>query len=283
MDSAGETRLVEKTLEIGDRRISYAAGDGDGPPLLFIHGISGWWRDWLNVTDWFVDDWRVFAVDLRGHGGSSWVAEGDGYHWRNYALDQAEFIERVVGEATFVVGHSLGGATAIGLNALRSELVRAAVYEDPPLFVHRRWDGNRFRSAFSLTLEVMDAGGGFEALAAHVRETMPELEEARVRDRARKLSRMDPEVFRSTLSGRSRVDWRTEDLLARASSPGLLLQAEPELGAALNDAEAAEAMQILPDAEYEKWADSGHGMHAAFPERFATRVRGYFARYRDDG
>ena len=154
MNNQVQTKLVESRLEIDDRHINYAEGPENGPPLLFIHGISGRWQDWLNVVDAFAEDWHIYAVDLRGHGKSSWMT--DGYHWRSYAEDQVEFIEHVIRQPTFVVGHSLGGATALGLNYLRSDLVRAAVYEDPPLMLHRRWEVNQFRSNFEVTLEVLD-------------------------------------------------------------------------------------------------------------------------------
>ena len=274
------TRISEYQLQLGDRHINYAEGPNNGPPLLLIHGISGRWQDWSRVFDGFAADWHVFAIDLRGHGKSSWVP--DGYHWRSYALDQVEFIERVIETTTFVVGHSLGGATALGLNAERPDLVTAAVYEDPPLFLHRRWEGNQFRNSFTATLEVLDTKPDIETVFAHVKETSQEMDDALCRERAEKLLAMDPDVFRTTLSGRSRANYRTEDVLARAKSPGLLLQADPWLGSALNDEEAAEAMRILPDAEFEKWEDSGHGMHSQFPERFLSRVNSFFSRFLDD-
>ena len=278
MNNQVQTKLIESRLEIDDRHINYAEGPENGPPLLFIHGISGRWQDWLNVVDAFAEDWHIYAVDLRGHGKSSWMT--DGYHWRSYAEDQVEFIEHVLRQPTFVVGHSLGGATALGLNYLRSDLVRAAVYEDPPLMLHRRWEVNQFRSNFEVTLEVLDNDRNHTAVLAHVRETHPELDETRWHDRTEKLMAMDPEVFRATLSGRARANWRVEDLLQGADAPGLLLQAEPSLGSALNDEESVEAMGMLPDAEYEKWDDSGHGMHSSFPTRFSERVIRFFDPYR---
>ena len=271
----GTEKLTESRLESDGRHINYAEGPDAGPPLLLIHGISGRWQDWDSVSEAFAQDWKVYAVDLRGHGKSSWTP--DGYHWRLYAQDQVEFIEHVIGEPAYVVGHSLGGATALGLNALRSDLVRAAVYEDPPLFVQRRWEGNHFRNAFTATLEVLDTKPDFQTLFDHVKETRPESDDAQCRDRAEKYMLMDPEVFRSTLSGRARANWRSEDLLQKAKSPGLLLQAEPDLGSALHDEDAAEAMDLLPTAQYEKWDDSGHGMHSAFPQRFVQRVKCFFA------
>ncbi len=267
--------LTESRLELDGRHINYATGPDNGAPLLLIHGISGRWQDWDSVLEAFAANWRVYAVDLRGHGKSTWTPEG--YHWRLYSEDQVEFIERVISEPAYVVGHSLGGATALGLNALRSDLVRAAVYEDPPLFVHRRWEFNQFRASFAATLEVLDSNPDFQTLVKHVKETRPDADDAQCRDRAEKYMLMDPEVFRSTLSGRARANWRSEDLLQKAQSPSLLLQAEPDMGSALENDDAAEAMDLLPHAQFEKWHDSGHGMHSSYPERYVDRVTRFFA------
>ena len=68
------------------------------------------------------------------------------------------------------------------------------------------------------------------AVLAHVRETHPELDEARWRDRTEKLMAMDPEVYRATLSGRARANWRVEDLLQGADAPGLLLASGTKSG-----------------------------------------------------
>ena len=267
--------LTESRFELDGRYINYAKGPENGPPLLLIHGISGRWQDWISVSEAFAADWQIFAVDLRGHGKSTWTPEG--YHWRLYSEDQIEFVEHVIAQPAYVVGHSLGGVTALGLNALRSDLVRAAVYEDPPLFVQRRWEVNHFRTSFTATLEVLDSKPDFQTLYDHVRASNPEYDDARCRERTEKYLLMDPEVFRATLSGRARANWRSEDLLQMAEAPSLLLQAEPNLGSALNDEEAAEAVDLLPDAEHEKWVDSGHGMHSSFPERFFDRVSRFFA------
>ncbi|MXZ02629.1 MAG: alpha/beta hydrolase [Chloroflexi bacterium] len=274
MKSKSTEEMRESKLLIGDRHINYAVGPDNGPPMLLLHGISGRWEDWDSVLPFFTSDWHVYAVDLRGHGKSSWV--NNDYRWRQYALDQMEFIEGVIGESVFVVGHSLGGVTALGLNAERTDLVRGAVYEDPPLFVHQRWEGNQFRLRFTVTLQVLDTNPDFATVLAHVKETNPDYDDAGSQDRAEKLMAMDPDVFRTTLSGRARSNWRSEDLLQRAQAPGLLLQAEPSLGSALFDDEAEKAMELLPRAEYEKWEDSGHGMHSSFPERFADRVLRFF-------
>ena len=184
------TQVHEAKLEAsGGRHINYAAGPESGPPLLLIHGISGRWQDWHCIFDLLADSWHIFAVDLRGHGKSSWTPNG--YHWRNYSLDQIDFIERVIKRPTFVIGHSLGGSTALGLAAERADLVRAAVYEDPPFFVHRRWEGNQFHDTFAAILELLETNPDAQNLASSLEEMNPGQDTEYYVARAEKLLAME--------------------------------------------------------------------------------------------
>src|SRR5437870_4509006 len=56
---------------VNRRRIRYVdMGEGDGPPLLLVHGTGGSWQSWLlNLGD-LSRDRRVIAVDLPGFGAS---------------------------------------------------------------------------------------------------------------------------------------------------------------------------------------------------------------------
>src|SRR3954471_21817266 len=43
---------------------------GEGPPLVFIHGLSGSWQNWLENIPHFAKSRRVIALDLPGFGHS---------------------------------------------------------------------------------------------------------------------------------------------------------------------------------------------------------------------
>ena len=60
----------------------------------------------------------------------------------------------------------------------RTDLVRGAVYEDPPLFVHQRWEGSQFRISFTATLQVLDTKPDFDTVFAHVKKANPEYDYA---------------------------------------------------------------------------------------------------------
>ena len=77
------------------------------------------------------------AIDLPGHGHSSWRGDRD-YAPRRNAETIAAVIDALAPSARAVVGMSLGGLTTIGLLGLRPQLVRHAVIVDVTPSVYAR-------------------------------------------------------------------------------------------------------------------------------------------------
>jgi pimeloyl-ACP methyl ester carboxylesterase len=78
---------------------------------VFLHGVTDSSASWDAIASSFVDDYRVMAVDLRGHGQSDKPATG--YSWESdYAKDISAFITEQLDEPAIVVGHSLGAVVS---------------------------------------------------------------------------------------------------------------------------------------------------------------------------
>ena len=80
---------------------------GDGPPIVFVHGHSGSWTNWLENLPHFAEHHRVIAFDLPGFGESEMPADGvsiEGYGRTVDAVMAELGIERAA-----IVGNSLGG------------------------------------------------------------------------------------------------------------------------------------------------------------------------------
>jgi pimeloyl-ACP methyl ester carboxylesterase len=80
---------------------------GSGPPIVFIHGLSGSWQNWLEQLPVFAREHRVITFDLPGFGASEMPAQKitiSGYgRFVAALLDELE-----VGSAA-IVGNSMGG------------------------------------------------------------------------------------------------------------------------------------------------------------------------------
>lgn len=137
--------LSENAAEVGlawsgppeVRRISHDVGDGrtisglrwgSAPPrLVFLHGGGQNAHTWDTVL--LALGVPALALDLPGHGHSSWRTDRDYAPTTNAAV-VAPVIRAHAPEADAVIGMSLGGLTTIALMTAVPELVRRAVIID---------------------------------------------------------------------------------------------------------------------------------------------------------
>lgn len=247
-------------------------GDPGKPPLLLIHGIYDEWSSWDLVFDEFAAEYRVYAVDLRGHGKSDKPERG--YEPTDYAADLAGVIRSLGLTNVSVVGHSLGAVTAAYLAADYPDLVKAAVLEDPP----GRFDSNT-GSRITPMLEIKR--GTEDETYRFFMEIGPNLGEERWRDQTRRL--------RNTADGPFEVivEWvergTSPDIIGtmgRIPGPALLMQSDPEAGGVLPDDLAGEIAGNLPNGEHQKFPGIGHNIHKDEPAEFSKAALTFLRKHR---
>src|SRR3972149_2370991 len=92
-------------------KVHYLEWPGQGPPVILLHATSFNGYVWRPVAELLAPEYRVLAVDQRGHGDSDKPLTG--YVKEEMAADLKEFILALDLKDPIVVGHSLGGASAI--------------------------------------------------------------------------------------------------------------------------------------------------------------------------
>lgn len=103
--------------------LSYAEwGDPHAPPLLLVHGGRDQKRSWDAVADGLRKGYRVIAHDLRGHGQSDWVSDGD-YGVMDHVFDLASLVDALALDQFTLIGHSLGGNIALRYTGLYPEKI----------------------------------------------------------------------------------------------------------------------------------------------------------------
>jgi pimeloyl-ACP methyl ester carboxylesterase len=108
-------------VELPGAEVNYAE-IGEGEPILFIHGLAGCWRNWLENLPHFGRTHRAIALDLPGFGHSptpSWPIDMPSYGRLIHDFCEKLGIDRVAA----LVGNSMGGFVAT-----------EAVIEDPARF-----------------------------------------------------------------------------------------------------------------------------------------------------
>lgn len=106
-------------------------GNPDAPPLVLVHGLTDDGTCWPDAVARWESEWRILAVDQRGHGESPrFTAEQIEKAPTVLEADLADVLNGL-GEPAVVVGHSLGGLMAARVAVKHPALVRGLVLEDP--------------------------------------------------------------------------------------------------------------------------------------------------------
>ena len=133
-----EQRSAQQRVAVADDvEIAYeVTGPANGPAVVLLHGLGEGAASWDPVTPALAAGHRVHALDLRGHGASSWPRR---YSFEAMRDDVAALIDALGLGEVVVVGHSMGGVVAYLLTLERPDLVAALVVEDvPPPFPRTR-------------------------------------------------------------------------------------------------------------------------------------------------
>jgi pimeloyl-ACP methyl ester carboxylesterase len=268
--------------------LAYDDSGGSGsPPVVLLHGLGSARSTWDSFVPALAAKQRVLALDHRGHGDSA-HATGT-YVLDNYGADTVAFCEQVVGEPAVLVGHSLGGVIAAHLAAVRPDLVRGALLEDPPLFFGdpTEMGTSPFPALFGVLRQVLGElrgrGAPVEEYAALVKATPsfngvgtladvlgPEGTEAQ----ARAMASLDPEVFTPAIEGMALAGAPATE---RLDCPVRVLRADPDLGPAFSAGHEKRFLAANPHATVEEYEGASHLLHGEMADRFLADVQAFLA------
>lgn len=127
--TASSNTLLTKQIEVNGATLHYLEM-GQGPVMIFIHGWSANAQYWQPQLEYFAQHYRVIAYDWRGMGQST---GGDkAYPFTQLVDDLNAFIIQLNITKPILVGHSLGGVTALHFAAKHPSKAGAIIAVDAP-------------------------------------------------------------------------------------------------------------------------------------------------------
>jgi len=105
----------------------YYRHEGQGEPLIILHGLLGSSDNWRAMSKSLAQHFAVYSLDLRNHGQSPHAVE---MNYPVMAEDIREFIETHDLMRVFLLGHSMGGKIAMQFAAAYPEEVEKLVVVD---------------------------------------------------------------------------------------------------------------------------------------------------------
>lgn len=291
----------EQLVDLGEVEMNHVvAGDPSSPALLLIPGQTESWWGYEAALPLLAEHFHAHAVDLRGQGRSTRTPGR--YTFDNMGNDLVRFIQQVIGRPTIVAGLSSGGVLSAWLSAYAPPgLVRAAYYEDPPLFASevRPAVGPGIRQAIGPVFAMMAkylgdqwSIGDWEGMGAAAADELPPTIAA-VRpmfgagdEPPQTLKEYDPEWGRAFWTGSISAGCDHATMLASVKVPVLFThhfrvidEASGTLLGAISDVQVARVRELVEGAgntfEYVSFPEMGHSMHGQDPQRYVDTLVGW--------
>ena len=256
---------------------------GSGPPIVFVHGLSGSWQNWLEQLPVLARDHRVVTFDLPGFGASEMPAEPisiSGYaRWLDALYD-------VLGiDNAAVVGNSMGGFIGAELAiAFPARVERLTLVSAAGLTVEYQ----RHERALAV-LRTLD-----KRLAAYAGWLGTRSDALARRPRARRMifglvtyrpDRLPPALVAEQIRGSGKpgfvpaldalTNYPIRDRLPQIACPTLIVWGTEDRLVPVRDAD--EFARLIPKARKVVWAQTGHMAMLERPEAFNRLLAAFLA------
>jgi pimeloyl-ACP methyl ester carboxylesterase len=248
---------------------------GEGPPLLFIHGLSGSWPNWLEQLPLFGETHRVLAVDLPGFGRSPMPTEPisiSGYARTLDALLGAHGIA-----AAAVVGNSMGGfiSAELAIN-FPQRVERLVLVSAAGLSTYNHPQATRALPRLRRAERLIAAYAGWVAAHSDAVALRPGLRNAALGLVARHPSRLPAALAAEQLRGagkpgfiqalQANLDYDFRERLGEIACPTLIVWGDRDRVITARDADLF--AELIPGSRKVVFEDTGHVAMLERPAEF---------------
>jgi 3-oxoadipate enol-lactonase len=244
---------------------------GDGPALVFLHGIGGNAASWRDQLAEFAGSYRTLAWDMPGYGHSPLLPE---LTFPAYAACLHDFLVEHTVEQPVLIGHSIGGMIVQEYMATYPGAARAVVlYATSPAF--GRKDGDWQQKFIQDRLRPLDAGQTMVELAPQiVHNLVGSAVTAAGRALAIQSMAAVPEAtYRATMHCLLEFDRR--EALSQIDIPCLLITGAEDTNAPA--AMMAKMAAKIPGAQFQSLPGLGHLANMEDPAAFNVVLRTFLA------
>jgi pimeloyl-ACP methyl ester carboxylesterase len=114
--------MISKTQQLSNNRIAHYFEQGEGEPLVLIHGVGMQAEAWYPQIEFFSNQYRVISVDMPGHGQSTQLPVDASL--QDFVDWTIEFISALGLGPVNLAGHSMGSLITTGVSVTRPDLVK---------------------------------------------------------------------------------------------------------------------------------------------------------------
>lgn len=245
---------------------------GEGQPFVILHGLFGYSDNWQTHAKKLADYYRVILVDLRNHGHSDW---NDTHNYEVMAEDVHELFEALKLEKVILLGHSMGGKTAMRFAQLYPELLDKLIIVDIGVKEYPMHHNDILKGLEAVDLDQVSSRTEAEKMME------PYIESPGVRQFLLK---------NLYWKEKGKLAWRVNVPILKKEMPAILealpedevmlptLIIRGELSNYILDEDFDELENRFPDSVIETIPNAGHWVHAEAPAEFMDAVLSFCLR-----
>ncbi len=266
-------------VELGPER-----DEGAAQPLVFVHGLSGSWPNWLEQLSVFAVERRVVTLDLPGFGHSPMPQQTisiAGY---------ARMLDHLLGElgidAAAVVGNSMGGFIAAELAiAFPQRVERLVLVSAAGLSTYNRRDTLTVMPAIRRLERILMASSAWTASKSDAVVRRARLRDAALGVVVRHPDRLDAALAAEQIRGAGKpgfiqgleavIDYDIRDRLGEIACPTLIVWGERDRLISVRDADVF--AELIPNSRKVVFGDTGHMAMLERPDAFNALLDEFLA------
>jgi pimeloyl-ACP methyl ester carboxylesterase len=246
-----------------------------GQPIVFVHGLSGSWPNWLEQLPVLAKRHRVLALDLPGFGHSPMPVEEISISAYARLLDR--ILEQLQIDAAAVVGNSMGGFIAAELAiAFPQRVERLVLVSAAGLSTYAPAGGLGAIATLQRLERILTAGCAWVASKSDAVARHPRLREATLHAVLRHPSRLPAALTAEQLRGAGKpgfigglkaiFDYDIRARLPEIACPTLIVWGEHDRLVPVRDAELF--AELIPGSRKVIFEDTGHAAMLERPAAF---------------
>lgn len=129
---------------------------GEGQPFVILHGLFGYSDNWQTFARKISEYYQVILVDQRNHGHSGW---SDSHSYLDMSNDLFELCEQLQLKNIILLGHSMGGKTAMTFAENHENLLDKLIIADMGIKAYPPHHQTILEGLNSLKLEQYESRG----------------------------------------------------------------------------------------------------------------------------
>jgi pimeloyl-ACP methyl ester carboxylesterase len=266
------------TIELGPEQA------GEAQPLVFVHGLSGSWQNWLEQLPAFAAERRVITFDLPGFGYSPMPSQKLSISGYARLLDL--LLAQLGVDAAAVVGNSMGGFIGAELAiAYPQRVERLVLVSAAGLSTHEHPGSTRVLPAMRRAERVLMASGAWAASKSDAVARRARLRDAALGVVIRRPGRLPAALAAEQIRGAGKpgfvqgleavLDYEIRERLGEIACPTLIVWGEKDRLINVHDADVF--AELIPNSRKVVFEDTGHMAMLERPERFNPLLEQFLA------